>query len=247
MEKIRQHVSGSQECETSDGVEVELLDKIVQSEKMDRFMREQHKRLQKLLDGDDWLRRFRFRVDVKSADSHSKCVTFNKFQNEIWSCDDGILAKLRSKHDAKHVAQLSAIIVFSNIRTFIKGGLRHLQDPIEPEQGLLPLSKEEYLEVHDNDCDVPVHLRELIYKAYLHYDDYMKQHRLWDEADLDADVYAMVAHVCHGSRLTTDSSELDSLAPPLQAITYDRVFVDECQDMSPGKLLAVYVCMYVCK
>ena len=257
MEKIRQHVSvGFQEGAMNDAETLELLDKIVQNNKMDRFMREKHRQFRRLLAGQDWLRRFRFRADVTSSDFHPRCVTFNKFQNEIWGCHDGILSKLRSKHDAKHVEQLSPIIVFSNIRTFIKGGLRHAREPIDPEQGLLPLSKEEYLEVHDNDCDVPKHLRELIYKAYLHYDDYMKQHMLWDDADLDADVYAMLSYICQQSRLeksdvhasmlanhrhlTCESSEHDSAAPPAQALSYDRIYVDECQDMSPGKSFAVH-------
>jgi hypothetical protein len=257
MEKIRQHVSvGFQEGAMNDAETLELLDKIVQNNKMDRFMREKLSQFRRLLAGHDWLRRFRFRADVTSSDFHSRCVTFNKFQNEIWGCHDGILSKLRSKYDAKHVEQLSPIIVFSNIRTFIKGGLRHAREPIEPEQGLLPLSKEEYLEVHDNDCDVPEHLRELIYKAYLHYDDYMKQRRLWDDADLDADVYAMLSYICQQSRLeksdvhasmlanhrhlTFESSEHDSAAPPAQALSYDRIYVDECQDMSPGKSFAVH-------
>jgi superfamily I DNA/RNA helicase len=228
----------------------ELLDKIVQNNKMDRFMRDKHKQFRRLLAGHDWLRRFQFRADVTSSDFHSRCVTFNRFQNEIWGCHEGILSKLRSKHEVKHVDQLSPIIVFSNIRTFIKGGLRHAREPIDPEQGLLPLSKEEYLEVHDNDCDVPEHLRELIYKAYLHYDDYMKQHMLWDDADLDADVYAMLAYICQQSRLsvahasmlanhhhlTFESSEHDSAAPPAQTLSYDRIYVDECQDMSPVQI-----------
>lgn len=246
---------GFQEGAMNDAETLELLDKIVQNNKMDRFMREKHRQFQRLLAGHDWLRRFRFRADVKSSDFHARCVTFDKFQNDIWGCHDGILSKLRLKHDAQLVEQLSPIIVFSNIRTFIKGGLRHAREPIEPEQGLLPLSKEEYLEVHDNDCDVPEHLRELIYKAYLHYDDYMKQHRLWDDADLDADVYAMLSYMCQQSRLeksdvhamlanhrhlTFESSEHDSAAQPAQALSYDRIYVDECQDMSPGKSFAVH-------
>ena len=253
MEKIREHVrsnfTGSQENVVED-VKHEV-EKLVESSKMDKFMRDKHRHLRELLADDVWLERFRFRANVTSSDFHPRCVTFHRFHKEIWVGDQGILAKLRSKHDASLLNQLSPIVVFSNIRTFIKGGVKHLSEQIEPEQGLLPLSKEEYLEVHENDCAVPEHLRELIYKAYLHYDDHMRQHRLWDDADLDADVFAMVAHICRRSRLEkseihtqmlfnehrfgSDASEHNSSAKSVRALSYDRIFVDECQDMSPGK------------
>jgi hypothetical protein len=252
MEKIRQHVSvGSQEGAGTDAETLELLDKIVHNSKMDRFMREKHRQFRKLLAGHDWLRHFIFRADVTSSDFHPRYVTFDRFQNEMWGC---IVSKLRSKYDARHIEQLSPIIVFSNIRTFIKGAFRHASLAIDPEQGLLPLSKEEYLEVHDNDCDVPEHLRELIYHSYLHYGDLMKQRGLWDDADLDADVYAMVAYICQQSRIEkrdTHTSMPESYrhiafepseheVPPAQALSYDRIYVDECQDMSPGESFAVH-------
>ena len=257
MEKIREHVrancAGSHEetTETTDG----MVRSLVESNKMDKFMRDKHRQLRSLLAGDDWLKRFRFRADVKSSDFHPSFVTFQRFQKEIWSCDHGILAKLRSKHDASILNLLSPIVVFSNIRTFIKGGVNHLQDHFEPEEGLPPLSKEEYMQLIVNDCAVPVQLRELIYKAYLHYDDHMKRHGLWDDADLDADVYAMVAHICRRSRLEKsdfhtkmllnehhldpETSEHVSSSHTVRALTYDRIFVDECQDMSPGRSLVV--------
>ncbi len=258
MEKIREHVranfTGPQEKATED-VKREV-EKLVESSKMDKFMRDKHRQLSDLLAGDDWFEQFSFRADVTSSDFHPKFVHFNRFHQEMWGGDQGILAKLRLKHDASLVNQLSPIVVFSNIRTFIKGGVKHLPDRIEPEQGLLPLSKEEYLEVHENDCAVPEHLRELIYKAYLHYADHMKQHRLWDDADLDADVYAMVAHICRRSRLeksevhtqmllnehrlASDASEQSSSAKSVRALSYDRIFVDECQDMSPGKSVVLH-------
>lgn len=223
---------------------------------MDKFMRDKHRQLRSLLAGDDWLRRFRFRADVTSSDSHPRYVSFLRFQKEIWGGDQGILAKLRLKHESSLVNLLSPIIVFSNIRTFIKGGVKHLQDKIEPEQGLQPLSKDEYLQLIVNDCAVPVHLRELIYKAYLHYDDHMRQYRLWDDADLDADVFAMVAHICRRSRLekseihtqmllnehrfVSHASEHKSSEKSVRALSYDRIFVDECQDMSPGKFVVLH-------
>ena len=256
MEKIRQHVradcAGTQEemaKAANDQVQA-----LVESNKMDKFMRDKHRQLRSLLAGDDWLGRFRFRVDVTSSDSHPRYVSFPRFQKEIWGGDQGILAKLRLKHESSLVNLLSPIIVFSNIRTFIKGGVKHLQDQIEPEQGLQPLSKDEYLQLIVNDCAVPVHLRELIYKAYLHYDDQMKRDNLWDDADLDADVYAMVSYICRRSRLEKSdvhtqmllnehhsdaaSSEQSSSAKSVRALSYDRIFVDECQDMSPGMSLS---------
>jgi hypothetical protein len=122
MEKIREHVrsnfTGSLE-KVAEDVKHEV-EKLVESSKMDKFMRDKHRQLRELLAGDDWLRRFRFRADVTSSDFHPRCVTFNRFHKEIWVGDQGILAKLRSKHDASLVNQLSPIIVFSNIRTFIK-------------------------------------------------------------------------------------------------------------------------------
>ncbi len=257
MEKIREHVrancAGSHEemTEATDG----MVRSLVESNKMDKFMRDKHRQLRSLLAGDDWLKRFRFRADVTSSDFHPNFVTFQRFQKEIWSGDQGILAKLRSKHDASILNLLSPIVVFSNIRTFIKGGVNHLHDHFEPEEGLLPLSKDEYMQLIVNDCAVPVQLRDLIYKAYLHYADHMKLHRLWDDADLDADVYAMVAYICRRSRLEKsdfhtkmllnehrldpETSEHGSSFRLVRALTYDRIFVDECQDMSPGKSLAV--------
>jgi hypothetical protein len=261
MEKIREHVrancDGSPE-EVAKAAKTQV-DSVVENNKMDKFMRDKHRQLRDLLADDDWLKRFRFRADVTSSDFHPRFVSFDRFQKEIWGREQGILAKLRSKHDATLVNLLSPIVVFSNIRTFIKGGVNHLQDRIEPEEGLLPLSKEEYLQLIVNDCAVPVHLRDLIYKAYLHYDDHMKQHRLWDDADLDADVYAMVAYVCRRSRLEkseihtkmllneyyldSKASDHSSSARSVRAFTYDRIFVDECQDMSPGKSPVMY-CLF---
>jgi hypothetical protein len=255
MEKIREHVRANCDGPQEEATEAakNQVDSVVENNKMDKFMRDKHRQMRELLADDDWLKRFRFRADVTSSDFHPRFVSFDRFQKEIWSCDQGILAKLRSKHEATLVNLLSPIVVFSNIRTFIKGGVKHLQDRMEPEEGLLPLSKEEYLQLIENDCAVPVHLREIIYKAYLHYDDYMKRHRLWDDADLDADVYAMVAYVCRRSRLEQsdmhtkmllNEHQLDSeaynhgnSARRVQTLTYDRIFVDECQDMSPGKFL----------
>jgi hypothetical protein len=80
----------------------------------------------------------------------------------------------------------------------------------------------------------------------------LKRHKLWDDADLDADVYAMVAHICRRSRLEKSDfhtkillneyqphCEAGASAKSVRALTYDRIFVDECQDMSPGKSVAV--------
>lgn len=254
MEKIRDHVrvncDGSQEEATQ--IAKDMVLSVVENNNMDKFMRDKHKQLRHLLCGDDWLKHFRFRADVTSSESNPRHVSFHRFQKEIWGGDQGILARLRSNHDANLVNQLSAIVAFSNIRTFIKGGVKHLQDQIEPEQGLPPLSQEEYMQVHENDCSIPVYLREIIYKAYRHYDDHLKRHKLWDDADLDADVYAMVAHICRRSRLEKSDfhtkillneyqphCEAGASAKSVRALTYDRIFVDECQDMSPGKSVAV--------
>jgi len=123
------------------------------------------------------------------------------------------------------------------IRTFIKGSVLHALQEIDPEHGLIPLSEEEYLGVHGNNCNVPEHLRELIYKAYQHYEDRLEDGGLFDEADVDADVFAMVAHIFQKSRVERSvlhTEMLDNLHHP-KALTYDRIHVDECQDMSPGE------------
>ena len=240
MEKVRDHarvncvVSEDQAKEEAQALK--SVESLVESNKMDRFVRDKHMQLRELLAGDDWLDRFRFRADkITSSDYYPRRVTFETFQLQLWN---SIQRKLLSKHEAKDVNLLSPIVVFSNIRTFIKGGVKNVAEKIDPEQGLRPLSKEQYCAVHDNDCNVPEHLRELIYKAYLHYEDELKEKRLWDEADVDADVFAMIAYIYQRSRLERSvhhTEMLDNLHHP-EALTYDRIHVDECQDMSPVQI-----------
>jgi hypothetical protein len=131
MEKVRDHarvncvVSEDQAKEEAQALK--SVESLVESNKMDRFVRDKHMQLRELLAGDDWLDRFRFRADnITSSDYYPRRVTFETFELQLWN---SIQRKLLSKHEAKDVYLLSPIVVFSNIRTFIKGSAHHTNPP----------------------------------------------------------------------------------------------------------------------
>lgn len=121
---------------------------------------------------------------------------------------------------------VDALIVWSNIRSFIKGS-------IEAQQKLQPdkiLSRSEYMELGKRRCRLPTEQRQTVYEIFQRYNQHMKDNGLWDEMDRAASIIERLEH----SRRTT--------SPEFETVRRSKVYVDEVQVCETMLRVATFCC-----
>jgi superfamily I DNA/RNA helicase len=125
-------------------------------------------------------------------------VDFGKFKREAFKSDFG----------------LDVLVIWSQIRSFIKGS-------IEAVQAGRPLTQEEYLGLGENRCRLPREQRQTAYAAYEQYQQYLSHGRLWDDCDRLAVLLRKIQAADYEVR---------------EEIAFHKVYVDEIQDYTQAEI-----------
>lgn len=111
--------------------------------------------------------------------------------------------------------ELDALIVWSQIRSFIKGS-------VEAVKSGRPLTRDEYLRFGKSRCRLSKRHRELAYSAYEAYHSFMQaEPDLWDETD-------RVLEILYAIRRASPDT--------LSELSSETIFIDEVQDFSQAEL-----------
>ena len=124
--------------------------------------------------------------------------------------------------------KVSALILWTVIRTFLKGSIESFQSL----EGYI--SGDDFVKVEKlgkNRCRIPQELRGYIYEEFLRYEDYLKERKLWDDCD----------RVRHLMLRIKESKEAGSDA--FGQVQKSRVYVDEVQDYTQLEILLFF---YLC-
>ena len=137
----------------------------------------------------------------------SQKVDFQKFKREVHSSSDGV----------------DALIVWSSIRSFIKGSIQALQ------QTNRVLSESEYMDLGKRRCRLSREQREVVYKTFLRYDCYMKEHNFWDDMD-------------RVSSIVERLEKARSIASPeFDLVRRTKAYVDEVQDYTQAEIYIFFL------
>ena len=142
----------------------------------------------------------------------SQRIDFGRFKRDFHNCS--------SSNE-----NISALISWTVIRTFLKGSVEAFQSP----GGILP--RDEFVEVErlgKNRCRIPAELREQIYDEFLQYQKYLEDQQLWDDCD-------RVRHLllCINRAKKEDPEAFDQ-------VKRSKVYVDEVQDYTQLEILLFF-------
>ena len=152
---------------------------------------------------------------LKSFNPSNK-MDFRRFKQELYTTNSSSNSKI------------SALTLWTVIRTFIKGSIKAFQSP----DGVLP--RDEFVEVErlgKNRCRIPAELREQVYDEFRRYEAYIKEQKLWDDCD----------RVRHLIIQIKESKEVDPDA--FGQVQKSKVYVDEVQDYTQLEMLVFF---YLC-
>eukprot|EP00985_Skeletonema_marinoi_P014014 scaffold7020_cov141-Skeletonema_marinoi.AAC.9 len=152
---------------------------------------------------------------LKSFNPSNK-MDFRRFKQELYTTNSSSNSKI------------SALTLWTVIRTFIKGSIKAFQNP----DGVLP--RDEFVEVErlgKNRCRIPAELREQVYDEFRRYEAYLKEQKLWDDCD----------RVRHLITQIEESKEVDPDA--FGQVQKSKVYVDEVQDYTQLEMLVFF---YLC-
>jgi len=128
----------------------------------------------------------------------SQRVTFARFKRDVYGGDK---------------SGLDPLVVWTNIRTFIKGSIEATEDPDSI------MSRECYLEeVGRKRCRLSSEQREAVYDTFLRYQKYTSELSLWDDCDR---VISLLRRVIHAETSDPDCYE---------RVRKSKIYVDEIQD-----------------
>jgi hypothetical protein len=141
----------------------------------------------------------------------SKKMDFSRFKRDFYKSDLS--------------CGLDALVVWANIRSFIKGSIEAL---LGKDQSL---SEDEYMDLGKKRCRLSPEQRKSVYATFERYDKYMKELGLWDDCDR---VTALARRLEH-------ARASDSLA--FQEVKYNKLYVDEVQDYTQAEIAVFF---YLC-
>jgi len=145
----------------------------------------------------------------------SQRIDFHRFKQEFYG----------NQQNISKGKKVSALIVWTVIRSFIKGSVEAFQSP----DGILPKGSFVAVEkLGKNRCRVPLDLRENIYTEYVNYEKYKKELGLWDDCDRVRDLL-----------LRLDELKRVDLAA-FDQVRRSRVYVDEVQDYTQIECLLFF-------
>ncbi len=117
---------------------------------------------------------------------------------------------------------ISALIVWKAIRTFLKGSIDAYQETDKV------LSREGFIGLGKNRCKVPLSMRDNLYDIFLQYQQWINDEPLWDDMDR---ILAIV-------KSTEDARR--SHSPVFEEIKKTRLYVDEVQDYTQLEILLFF-------
>jgi hypothetical protein len=118
---------------------------------------------------------------------------------------------------------VDALLVWTNIRTFLKGSIEAL---LEPNQFM---TKESYLALGQRRCRLGPAQREQVYEIFLHYQNICSAQNLWDDCDR---ISALLL------RLQTARESKD---PTFIALHRNKIYVDEIQDYTQAEIYLFFL------
>ena len=149
----------------------------------------------------------------------SQRLDFQRFNQDFYN------TRSSKSHASKEKKEVSALILWTVIRTFIKGSIEAYQNP----EG--NLSRDIFVAVDKlgkNRCRVPADLREYIFDEYLKYEEYKSKLGFWDDSD-------RIRHLL--SRLNECKSNNPTVFDGLRR---SRIYVDEVQDYTQMEILLFF-------
>jgi hypothetical protein len=136
---------------------------------------------------------------------HQRHVDYMKFKTQIYKATTG---------------GLDALVVWSQIRSFIKGSIESVKEG-------RPLAEQEYLKMGENRCRLSKEQRQQAYASYLKYEECLSSEGMWDDCDR---VSALLKKI--------QSADRDFRQ---EKLLYDRVYVDEIQDYTQAEIAIFFL------
>jgi AAA domain len=137
----------------------------------------------------------------------SQRIDFVRFKRYMWDTSSGI----------------DALIVWTSIRSFIKGSIEALQQR-------RPLNKDQYLGLGKRRCRLSPEQRGDVYAEYERYEIYRKELQLYDDCDRIASLLYRIE----------DARQRALLA--FREVCYSKIYVDEVQDYTQSEI-ALFFCL----
>ena len=138
----------------------------------------------------------------------SQRVTFARFKRDVYQDDrNGI----------------DPLIVWTNIRTFIKGSIEATKS-----SGFC-LSKEEYLKLGKKRCRLSLEQREDVYSIFVRYQKYTSELHLWDDCDRITSILRRLLYA------------KESYPDVFQMTKKSKIYVDEIQDYTQAECLLFFL------
>ena len=142
----------------------------------------------------------------------SECMTFSRFKSEIY---DGS-------------GDVDTLVVWTNIRSFIKGSIEALKNPN------FAVTEEEYFS-HENfgkkRCRFSIEQRNFIYSVFLKYQEKLKEYGMWDNCDR---IVALIQRLQQAKTTDPDLFQGDSWCK------WSKIYVDEVQDYTQSECLLFF-------
>jgi hypothetical protein len=140
-------------------------------------------------------------------------VDFDRFKSEVYSEDD----------------KLDSLLIWTNIRSFIKGSVEAIQQPN------YVLSREEYISTNyfgKKRCRLTTEQRHIVYDVYTKYERYLKEKGLWDKGDKIISIINRLQH--------TKLYQPDLLVKQGSFTHWSKIYVDEVQDYTQTEILLFF-------
>ena len=140
-------------------------------------------------------------------------MSFSTFKQEVYNGDKGV----------------DALIVWTNIRSFLKGSIEAMQN------SNFVVSKEDYL---SNDhfgkkrCRLPIEHREIAYEIFLKYQKKVSELDLWDNCDR---IIALIQRL-----LAAKTSHPEIFGGIESWCKWSKIYVDEVQDYTQAEILLFF-------
>jgi len=137
-------------------------------------------------------------------------MDFSKFKQDVYSVSGSN-------------EKVDALIVWSHIRSFVKGSIDAQQRPEKR------LSEADYLALGKRRCRLSPKQREFVYKSFERYDRYMKEYGFWDEMDRAT---SLVERLENAREIT---------APEFVSVRRRKIYVDEVQDYTQAEIYIFFL------
>jgi len=150
---------------------------------------------------------------VKDHFPETLFMRFSKFKQEVYNGDKGV----------------DALIVWTNIRSFIKGSIEAMQNPYRH------VSEEEYLSENNfgkKRCRLLTNHRKIVYDVFLKYKERMNELGAWDNCDR---IIALVERL-----VAARTSHPEMFEGAKNWCRWSKLYVDEVQDYTQAEILLFF-------